>query len=233
MATNQSTVVAFTCRQCGAGFTRPQAKARTRACHFCSRKCWHAGIGSLSRKVSVPCARCGRPFMVFPSRLGRRQFCSQKCKSPGVANTPEQFWAITEEATNGCRVWTGPRDPDGYGWVTWCGTQKKAHRHAYELAHGPIPPGHFACHRCDNPPCVNPDHLFAGTVLDNAADAIAKGRYARGESAGKSKLTAEQVSQIRQRYVAGESQSALGRSFSISQSTVGNIVRRDTWKHVA
>ena len=80
------------------------------------------------------------------------------------------------EPMSGCRLWIGANRPSGYGRVV-CGNKTlTAHRVAWETFVGPIPPGMDVLHSCDNPPCVNPDHLFLGTDLDNVRDMIAKGR---------------------------------------------------------
>ena len=76
----------------------------------------------------------------------------------------------------GCIEWTGAANQYGYGRRQWKGRVVYVHRLAYEQAHGPIPPGLFVLHRCDNPPCYNPDHLFLGTQRDNLQDMSRKGR---------------------------------------------------------
>ena len=78
--------------------------------------------------------------------------------------------------TSPCSEWTGATDDDGYGRRRWRGKVRKAHRVAWEIAYGPIPEGAKVLHRCDNPPCIEPTHLFLGTQADNVADMIAKGR---------------------------------------------------------
>ncbi len=91
----------------------------------------------------------------------------------------ERFWARVALDSSGCWLWGGLRDVDGYGRLgrgAGCGTRARAHRLAYEAAHGPILPGFCVLHRCDTPACVNPAHLFLGTQLDNVADRDAKGR---------------------------------------------------------
>lgn len=88
------------------------------------------------------------------------------------------------EAT-GCWEWQAAKLPSGYGQAIFEGRHYRAHRMAYELWVGPIPEGMHVCHKCDNPPCCNPEHLFIGTAFDNMRDAASKGRLARGVSPGK------------------------------------------------
>lgn len=93
------------------------------------------------------------------------------------AESVTRFWAKVAVG-DGCWKWTGATDSDGYGKVRRAGAFVRAHRFAWIVTHGDIPAGLMVCHRCDNPPCVRPDHLFLGTAGDNSRDAESKGRLA-------------------------------------------------------
>lgn len=160
-----------------------------------------------------------------------------------------RFWAKVDKSAgpDGCWIWTGCRLPFGHGVVRINPKIKNwlAHRISWVLFFGDIPDGvgyHGTCvlHRCDNPPCVNPDHLFLGTAADNNADRDRKGRRARhfvrnpssilrGERNPTSKLTDAQVIYAR---LSMESHAALGREFGVSAGAIAHIRKGRAWKHV-
>lgn len=136
---------------------------------------------------------------------------------------------------DGCRLWTGAIwSSTGYPRFNINGTSVAAYRVAWELRHGPIASGLFVCHRCDQPLCVNVDHLFLGTPAENSADMVAKRRQARGESNGGGvKLTEGMVRALRAIYAEGGiSQQALADVFGVNQALVSGVIRRRLWGHV-
>ena len=137
----------------------------------------------------------------------------------------------SEDGPNGCRLWKKCRDGWGYGRQVWGKKEYKAHRLAWALANGPIPSGMLVCHRCDTPACINPDHLFLGTGLDNTRDMHAKGRghKARGEGSGMSKLTDDQVRLIRT--MPGKHRD-IATLFNVTHPLVGQIKRGKIWRHL-
>jgi hypothetical protein len=133
----------------------------------------------------------------------------------------------------GCWFWLGCLNGDGYGGIKIAGRSLLAHRASWETFNGPIPDGLCVLHRCDIPCCVNPDHLFIGTQLENIEDRTRKGRgrkigYA-GEAHPLAIMTAEDVKTIR---ASQEQQDVLAGRYGVSQAHISNIVRRKKWKHV-
>lgn len=144
--------------------------------------------------------------------------------------------------SSSCWPFVGKCQNGGYGVLHTGGSRGRtvyAHRVAWAIANGRDPGRMAVCHRCDNPPCCNPAHLFLGTIGDNSRDMVAKGRHRggpppglRGERIGSSKLTADKVREIRRRSAAGEGSGALGRIYGVDSSSIRQIVRRETWAHV-
>jgi hypothetical protein len=113
-------------------------------------------------------------------------------------NTCEEAFHQRYKKTESCWIWTGKRNTAGYGIFLLPGEiQVRAHRHAYEVFKGPIPDGMIIMHSCDNPPCVNPDHLSVGTRADNNSDTAKKRRHNYGLDHWNGKLSAEQIEEIR------------------------------------
>ena len=152
---------------------------------------------------------------------------------------PREFWkqvdkngptpAVAPEIGR-CWVWQGAKDRDGYGRFGGS-APRRAHRRSYQMEYGVLPADALVCHRCDNPSCVNPDHLFLGTHADNHADRGVKGRTASGERNGFHRLTADEVADIRARYAAGGvTQVTLAKTFGVCSATISNITSRRYWK---
>lgn len=172
-----------------------------------------------------PVSRVGRPLAV--------RFWEDVVKAPG-----DGCWVFTRGTS---------RHPHGYGSLSVNRRETLAHRVSWELAHGPIPPGLRVLHKCDNPPCVRPDHLFLGTQLDNVRDMWSKGRakrrarkprpppkgVPRGSRHRNAKVAEADVRAMREARAAGERLRAIGERFGLSESNVCRIVSGETWRHVS
>lgn len=143
---------------------------------------------------------------------------------------PNRFFEAKVKRTETCWLWMGNKDKHGYGQS---GKRNElAHRRGWKLLFGPIPDGLWVLHRCDNPPCVNPKHLFLGTAGDNARDRARKGRNGDqwGERNPSAKLTQEQVDAIRLLYASDRAiQRIIANQFSVSQTLISAIVRGKIW----
>lgn len=186
-----------------------------------------------SRKWLCKCS-CGEIKEVLSGNLKRGD--STSC---GHYDPEKTLFDNLIRTKNGCWEWTKSRTRKGYGRIGKTST----HRLAYELFCSTIPPGMWVLHKCDNPPCFRPDHLFLGTSDDNIADMIAKGRNCKGDkhracqvllhgSANPlAKLTEQQAIEIRELVAQGAGKSELARRFNVSPTLITNIVLKRVWKH--
>lgn len=139
---------------------------------------------------------------------------------------------VKENKKTGCFVWKGTLDKDGYGrFVLSHRREIRAHRYSFIIYNGEIPKGLFVCHSCDNPSCVNPDHLWLGTALQNNRDAWKKGRriILKGESHGMAKLNNNNVKEIRSLYKEKFTQKQIAKKYKVSREMIGRIVRNENW----
>ena len=147
----------------------------------------------------------------------------------------ESFWKKVKK-TNSCWEWTAVKTSKGYGHLPYArnwGFTTLAHRLSYLIHRGDIPEGLLICHTCDNPHCVNPEHLFLGTQVDNMQDCLSKGRVRyithRGESNGRCKISREQALEIKHSLLPRKE---LMKKFGISRSMVGKIKSGSSWKEL-
>jgi hypothetical protein len=195
---------------------------------------------------SGPRAWCKHAGGLGPSPPERRETMSKStrihARSSPKKPLAERFWSKVDQSAGpeSCWPWKGGTISVGYGefYVNEKCRTAYAHRIAYELTHGPILPTLMVCHRCDNPPCVNPAHLFLGTHNDNMADMRAKGRGAEGTRHGsrtqphRRKLTAVEVQALRLARADGVPRLAVAKRFGVSPATVTRIATGKTWRHV-
>lgn len=153
---------------------------------------------------------------------------------PKLKTTVSERLMSKVDKSSGCWNWTAGKDSYGYGQMRVNGRKRLVHRISYEENTGPIPPRLCVLHRCDNPACINPEHLFLGTHRENMDDMLAKGRQARtsqkGVLHGHAKLTEADVLAIR--VASGISQAALALQYGMGRSQISNIRLGKCWKHL-
>lgn len=141
----------------------------------------------------------------------------------------DRFFSRFVKLTNGCWQWRSHTDKDGYGVLPGAYQNTRAHRLSYEIHYGVIPEGMLVCHKCDNPGCVNPGHLFLGTAKDNAQDALQKQRHFVGQKNGRSKIKEKDIEHIKESKLNGQQ---LADFYGVNRSTINKIRRGDTWQHL-
>ncbi len=136
----------------------------------------------------------------------------------------QRFWAKVDKSGE-CWVWTGARWSFGHGAVSINRVVHGAHRISWQFANGEIPDGMNVLHHCDNPPCVNPAHLYLGSFADNGRDMAVRAR-------GRNKLTFDQVREARTRAALGESLESIARGLPVCSASVRSAVRGLTYAHI-
>lgn len=145
----------------------------------------------------------------------------------GVSAEERFHHYVQPEPNSGCWLWAGCHDKDGYGFIRVDGKNLKTHRFSFELHNRKLERGEYVCHKCDNPACVNPDHLFAGDNSANQIDCAQKGR--RGV---RQKLTPQDVRKVKQLSENGLGPTQIARMFGVSDSLICNIKSGIKWAHV-
>lgn len=183
------------------------------------------------------CTLCGKEAYVKPKHIDRAvNLCSKQCYR--LWNSVEARLRRNCEITEtGCWEWLGAYR-QGYGAIKWKGTMHIAHRVSYTVFVGAIPAGMFVCHSCDNPSCINPEHLWIGTAQDNTRDCINKGRapavigvpFRKGNIPHNKVLTTPQVVRVLELWESGTTQRRIADTLSVPLYTVKKITSRKAYK---
>lgn len=203
----------------------PLTSSQLFVCHSCDHRACvnpaHLFVGSNQENVRdcIDKGRWQRPYVPTPRSIRPM--------------TEERFWRKVQMTENGCWEWTGAKTNCGYGHLRLNNRNIAAHRFAYMLVNGAIPGGMVICHRCDNPSCVRPDHLFLGTVQENMRDCRDKGRMGEkrrlGLSNGAAKVTPQIALLIREAQQSGASRADLAKQFQVSVWTITQITTGRHW----
>lgn len=170
------------CEHCSTPFLANKYDVSKGWGRFCSKVCKNASLGP--PPTIRDCEVCSLPFLVPMTeiRKGWGRFCSKACANTAQSVPAKtRFWQHVSKSET-CWLWTTGTDKDGYGKLKDGDRHLRAHRYSWELHFGPIPEGQMVLHKCDNPPCVNPSHLFLGDAMVNNLDCKSKGRSRNGYS---------------------------------------------------
>jgi hypothetical protein len=179
------------------------------------------------------CKNCGKSYFgrSCDVKSGRSKYCSIKCRHTcKVIPILERFWSKVNKSDD-CWNWTAATNKKGYGIFDRDSGFATAHRYSYFLHFGEIPKNKIICHKCDNPKCVNPSHLFVGTIADNNKDKTNKNRQAKGAVTNKAKLTREDIIKIR-KLTKNTTLRKIATMFNVAHSTISSIKLGYTWKHI-
>lgn len=190
---------------------------------------WQGGTGRKYAGYACVCD-CGTAIRVRSEDLrhGKQLYCSKHCEMRYPRTLAE--WLDNTEPNGKCMEWQGPVT-NGYGRIYVRGKLVHAHREVLRLTTGEEPEA--VMHTCDNPLCINPEHLKAGTHLENTQDMIDKRRNVRGEKVHTAKLTANNVRAIRKARAAGEYGTTLAKRYGVAHSVIYAICLNQIWKDIS
>lgn len=171
----------------------------------------------------------------FKSRQYFQTFCSHRCYVDSKRINPSDKFKFKVDKKTGCWIWNYgiASNSTGYGQIAVNGRCMGAHRFSWITHNGAIPKGKHVLHKCDVRMCVNPKHLFLGTMYDNMGDASKKGRMPRGERNNMHKLTMEKVLSIRKEYIPFQvTMKFLGKKYGVTSNAIHHIIHRKNWRHI-
>lgn len=184
------------------------------------------------------CESCNLEFVFIATKKNPLiKFCSQECRTEGYKkranqNIEEVYYKKCIKM-DGCWGWTGNRDADGYSTMYFNKKTLKSHRVSWIIHNGKIPEKLLVLHKCDNPPCTNPEHLFLGTQKDNWDDMVKKGRGCyRGELASNSKLKEKEVIEIKKLLNSSITIREVANKFNVTTSAIKCIKSGKSWSHI-
>lgn len=227
-----------TCQFCGHQFQILTSKIKHGCGKFCSPGCQRE---SSKRQVELSCATCGNAYLLPQSHSNGSRFCSKVCARKGMKNTPiaTRFWrfvlADDKRQANKCWNWQGSLSHAGYGQIMGEKNDRRprlAHVISWEI-HNHKKARLYILHSCDNPRCVNPNHLRQGTQGENVYDMMARDRVCRGERRKIARLTDAAVLAARDAYSKGELIRNIAKKYGVSRQAMCDAVMRRTWKHVS
>lgn len=202
---------------------RPMQSSQTGAYWLCVCECGERRI-----KRGADLVRVGGSCGCLKSEVSSERMKAMQLLRHGTIE--ERFFSRFKISESGCWMWTAHSDKDGYGLLPGNYESVRAHRFSFIHHYGHIEDGVVICHKCDNPGCVNPDHLFAGTTKENCQDMLSKGRDKMvGSRNNKAKLTEENIIEIRQ---SKQSYMSIADYYGVSVSTIKRIKSRTLWRHV-
>ncbi len=186
---------------------------------------------------------CGKTTFARPYSLKSKTKKSCGCGiaiRAALCYTDDEVKVVLQQRSkkmpSGCIEWQGAIQRGGYGNLRMRNKTTLVHRASWIVNKGEIPDGLCVLHRCDNRPCVNPDHLFLGTYADNNADCISKGRAKRSDRKGENHhgaiLGSKDILKIRKLYAGGKNKNELSKLFGVHSTTIHDIVIRRRWKHI-
>lgn len=216
------------CLYCNQAFTTTKKHPDQQ---YCSLACSNRRNALAQRLPPKVCEQCGETFTSLKSKA---RYCSLRCAGKASnanrvwKNPADRFWESVSK-TDGCWIWTGLLSTQGYGIFSIKSKHIIAPRYSWALHFGPILDDSHVLHRCDNPACVRPDHLFLGTHQENMQDMVSKGRHHHGEKHRSHKLSEFAVQEIRSSKMT---HAELARFWCVNQSVISRIRARKAWKHI-